>query len=212
MSLPSFLMELASTGRVQVPRGLVIPPEDAAGCRPIIRALDDARRLEMAYSAPPLAMETALWAGTTLYHACQFFVFRELSADLIQETLATPCPEPVSAETIYSADLLLSHLPQLARLARGISPGDPLLNALAELGRRWPLSSVGMGLNGPFAVDTILADRSLEMLYVDRIIERADMERLDHPAVRLAVSVAIGPHSQLSPKIAAGLKAAEGEN
>ncbi len=44
--------------------------------------------------------------------------------------------------TTSPADLMLRYLPQILRRARGLDPSDPLVELLANILRRWPLSGV----------------------------------------------------------------------
>ena len=67
----------------------------------------------------------------------------------------------------------------------------------------WPLSSVGVPLDRPVdaaAVESIVLDRALLTLYVDRIVARKDLSRLSHPSVVEAIRGAIGIHADLGPR------------
>ena len=130
---------------------------------------------------------------------------REVDAASVQQALAAPCPRPPSASVCYSADLSLRYLPDLLSLARGIAPDDPLVAGLTALARAWPLSSVGVAGMEDLDVSAFVDHPSLRQLYVDRIIERGDVSRLKHPAVRAAVGEALGAYPDLAPRVAAAL-------
>jgi len=130
---------------------------------------------------------------------------------VIHARLGIACPRPPDPVTCYSVDLLLRYLPDVAAMAHGIAEDDPLVESLRELGRQWPLSSVGMPELGTVDPGAFVDDPSLRALYVDRILERRDTSRLDHPAVRAAVQAALGLHHELAPEIISALETSEGE-
>lgn len=199
MSVRSFLVELASSGRVHVGRALLEKPPSATEVGPILMELDLAARIEMAGDAPPLSMGPALWAAWMLYQGCQFLTFREMDAGLVKARLATPCPAAPSPWVSYSVDLAMRYLPDLVALARGLSPSDPLVAGLLVMARTWPLSSVGITGVGPVQVGGFASHPSLLALYVDRVLERKDTTRLEDAQVREAVRAALGDHPSLAP-------------
>ena len=200
-SAVAFVRSLAETGRVSVPPDEAIPSDvDPAVCE-----LDTVARQDMASDPPALESPAAAWALTLLYRACQALVFREIDAASVEQALAAPCPRPPSPSVCYSADLSLRYLPDLLSLARGIAPSDPLVAGLTALARAWPLSSVGTAGLEDVEVSAFLDHPSLRQLYVDRIIERGDVSRLKHPAVRAAVGEALGAYPDLAPRIATAL-------
>ena len=204
MSKPSavaFVHSLAETGRVSVPPDDALPDDVEAA----VQELDAAAREEMAFTAPQLNPMVAAWALGLIYRACQALVFREIEATSVEGTLTAPCPRPPSPSVCYSADLSLRYLPDLLSLARGIAPSDPLVAGLTALSRAWPLSSVGTAGMEDVDVAAFVDHPSLRQLYVDRIIERGDVSRLKHPAVRAAVGEALGAYPDLAPRVAAAL-------
>jgi hypothetical protein len=62
---------------------------------------------------------------------------------------------------------------------------------------------VGVKDLGELDVAAFIGHPSLRQLYVDRIIERGDVSRVEHPAVREAVWAAPGNYPELAPKFAA---------
>ncbi len=205
MPLRPFLTALQESGRVRVGRPPEPPDVEEAGVSALLLEFDRSARRDMPHTAPEFNPVAASWAAVRLYRACQFLVFRDLGAELASDQILLPCPAPVSPSVTHSADLTLRYLPEVIVLARGISPGDPLLVALHQLARQWPYSSVGVaGLAG---VDPgpVLDHPSLRQTYVDRILERRDVARLDRPAVREAVRETLGFHPDLCPEISAAL-------
>jgi hypothetical protein len=162
-------------------------------------------RMELAFDPPTLIPAVALWAVELIYQACQCMVYREIDPDSMAAALAVPCPLPPqgaqAADVCYSADLGLRVLPDVLALARAVSPDDPLVLALREIARRWPLSSVGVQppLESPPPLDVLafINHPSLRRLYADRIIARGDASRLpDDDRVRAEVRAALGAHAR----------------
>jgi hypothetical protein len=211
MSLRRFLIALQEHGRVQVgpigdERSLVSEDGDEAGeAGEVLAEFDRHARLELPFAPPPLSREAALWGAAALYRGCQFLVHREVSAGAIRDVLSRPAPGPVSPAVAYSVDLSFRYLPDLISLARGIAGDDPLVVELLRLGREWPLSSVGLAGLEAVDVATFIDDRCLRGLYVDRIIERRDVSRLEDHRVRQAAREALGIHGSLCPEISAAL-------
>jgi hypothetical protein len=104
-------------------------------------------------------------------------------------------------------DLAFRYLPELIGFARARAPADPLVDALLALATAWPLSSVGTGGIGEVDVTPFIDHPGLRALYIDRILDRRDLARMGHPAVREAVGAAIGIHDRLAPEAAATIAA-----
>ena len=94
-------------------------------------------------------LTAATWAVALFYRSCQFLMFRDIPAEIIDETLRTPCPRPMGPAVVYSVDLIFQHLPRLLALARGLAPADPLVLGLRRIAKEWPFSSVGDQDGGP---------------------------------------------------------------
>jgi hypothetical protein len=235
--LVAFLTALEEGGRARVPAApdleLPDPRRDDPSLDERLRALAARVRAGLAHEPPPLSLPAARWGLRVAYVAAQALVHRAIAADVIERELGAPCPAPPSPSTTLSADLALSVLPDLQRLARGLGDGDPLRVALLALARAWPLSSVGMGPLGPLDLSTtsarledsareeieipprrlvgismILSDPSLRALYVDRILARRDLARLGEPRVDAAVREALGARPDLCPPVARALEGA----
>ena len=76
------------------------------------------------------------------------------------------------------------------------------MDRLVELGRRWPLSSVGVANLGTVDPPPFVHHDCLLQLYVDRIIASKDRSRMNDPVVREAIRAAIGLYPELAPEIA----------
>ena len=199
-----FLTELTTDGRVRVSSAL----DGGDDVATIVRSADAAARAELAGDGPPLSRVAATWAAGVIEAGCRFLVYRAYDACAIADALCRPCPAPPGPSTSYSADLFLRHLPDLVRLARGLSADDPLVAHLTAVGRQWPLSSVGIPAlaEAPLDVRPLVDHAALLQLYIDRIIDRGDAARLASATVRRAVRVALGDHAAaLAPALAAAL-------
>ena len=121
-------------------------------------------------------------------------------------------PTDNSPAVQYSVDVMMRFLPDLIRHASAVPREDPLMATLYGWAADWPLSSVGVPLDRPVdaaAVESIVSDRALLTLYVDRIVARKDLSRLSHPSVVEAVRAAIGIHADLAPEVHAALPAGD---
>lgn len=209
MGVVALLSALEDAGRVTVPAAPELLDDDGPAPDLDRRLEQLARRVraELAHEPPPVSLPVARWAARVVWNACQALAHRALPADAVARALEAPCPAPPSPATALSADLVLSILPDLVRLARGLPDDDPARAGLVRLGRAWPLSSVGAPLGpGPFDVDAFVHDPSLRALYVDRILARADTSRLGDPRVDEALREALGARPDLCPAVARALE------
>jgi hypothetical protein len=180
--------------RVDAPGNDQSAADEAALCAGI-EQVEAHWRLELAGEPPALLLPVAVWATQTMYRACQFLVYREVDPQTVTAALAIASGLPsTTPDVCYSADLALRVLPDVLALAKAASPDDPLVTALREIARRWPLSSVGEPLAGA-DVSPFIDHRALRQLYADRIIARGDASRLDDPRVAQSVREALGAHA-----------------
>jgi hypothetical protein len=78
---------------------------------------------------------------------------------------------PATASHHLSADLMLRYVPQILRRARGLDPSDPLVELLAKILRRWPLSGVLSDVDeGPLVPLDFGGHSGLLLLYAERLI------------------------------------------
>jgi hypothetical protein len=146
-----------------------------------------------------------------LQRACQAVAFRDLGEAEIAGALGTACPGDDSPATHYSVDLTFRYLPDLLKLARSASEGDPLVSRLARWAGQWPLSSVGIAGAKPGRVEAIAGHPCLLWLYVDRIMARRDTSRLVDPRVRDCVRESLGMFPELAPEMVSALQAIQPE-
>lgn len=214
MGLAPFLSALFADGRVHVAAGDPAPTDtkradmELAGTDQVdaeLLAFERDRRDDLPATPPAVELEAARYGALMLYRACQFLVFRDVDPETIQHELSREITGSLSPSSHYSVDLTLRYLPDVVRLACGASEEDPLVTELIRLSGQWPLSAVG--ISGAEAGDAtaIVSDPCLLRLYVDRIIARQDLGRLNDEQVRAAAAQAIGAFPQLAPAVSAAL-------
>jgi hypothetical protein len=210
MSLAKFLSDLFESGRVVVTSlEAPLPAEEVSG---LLVSAEQAARISLAHTPPEFSPPVALWAARLFYNSCQFMVCRDAEEKLIKTVFLEKCPLPRSPATDYSADLVFQYLPDLIRMTRSLSAGDPFLEQLLALGRAWPLSSVGVPEMTGLDVSSFIDHPSLRQLYADRIIAASDVARLSDAKMDDAVRSSLGAFPHLSKSLAKVLEtSASGE-
>lgn len=207
MGLPEFLQALFEHGRVRVGApGDAISSDQWSRVDALLAERHAADRADFPGDIPPLAPEAARWAAEQCYRACQFAVYRDAGAEKIAETLSAPCPQAPPASRHISVDLTFRFLPDLYRLAKAASEGDPLCERLRGWAAEWPFSSVGMPGVNPADINDVCEHSGLLLRYVDRIMTRRDRSRLADPRVRAAAQAAVGHFTELAGDLAGALQ------
>ena len=206
MSLHRFLNDLSETGRVHVssPSDQDLHFDQETGEQ--LRVMDSAARAHLAFEAPAFAAPAAEWGAALLFRICQSLAFRELEPSQIRTALRLPFPGVANPSTVYSVDIVLRRLPDVATLARAVAQDDPLNDEIDRLAHAWPLSSVGMTGVSSVKLDAFIEWPSLRQLYVDRVIRRRDVSRLNDRRVRESVAEALGDHPERCPELAEALR------
>jgi hypothetical protein len=183
MPLSQFIISLLTEGKVAVQSEFTPfeqPDIDESGQILLGYYREDVT--EMPFKPPEYSEDAALWATEYLYRTIQLAVLRDAGEEVVSEQLK-PFSGQVDPSAIYSADLILRHLPRLFRLAKGLAPGDVLVRELQKTAQLWPFSSVGIELDQPVNEDIIFTDASLKCVYIDRIIREKDKWRIKNPVV-----------------------------
>jgi hypothetical protein len=195
-------------GAVTVPPfgGAENPPAVCPACEETLRRMDAGARQCLGENAPAFDMAAASWAAVQFFQACQFLLCRDVSADVVRQMLARPCPSPHGASADYSVDIIFRFLPDLFELSQRLAPRDALVDALKAWACEWPLSSVGIpratpGQPAPRAPGGFADSPALGRLYADRVAACSDMERMDDPRIRDILRADIGMHGDLHPEI-----------
>lgn len=208
MSLPRFLDALFDQGHVSAPHGgVTISPDDRKTAEGVLLQAEAAWRSEFPGEAPCWDPASGAWAAEMFYRACWFVVQRDAGERALRAALGTPCPAAPESSRHYSVDLVFRFLPDLYKLAEGVSRDDPLLPLLQAWALEWPLSSVGMSCAVEASPEPLLPHQGLVLLYVDRAVARRDLGRLNHPVVAEAARAALGAHAALAPEVWAAVNA-----
>ena len=183
MDLSNFIATLLSEGKVSVKGQLTsLEVQDISEAGKILHTYYQDDILEMPYTAPGFSEGAAVWGAEYLYKAVQLIVLRDVEEEMINDELK-PFTGQLSPGVIYSADLMMRYLPQLFELAKGLAPGDLLVQILRNTARQWPFSSAGIEVDGAVDDKLILEYASLRYTYIDRIIKAKDKQRMKDPVV-----------------------------
>lgn len=138
-----------------------------------------------------------MWAAKTLYLACQLLLYRENKSDEIPQLLQ-PYQHTIDASAILSADLCLRFLPQVIQAGKSIDPEDILVVTIENMLRVWHYSGIGShASNDQLSFAEINANECLLQLYTDRVIEKKDLQRAQHPAIATQVRASMGNYAQV---------------
>jgi len=205
MQLSTFLTTLFTEGKVVATGELSgFEPDDLQAAEKVLRQFYEEDALEMPSQAPAFHPEAALCAAQYMYNAVQLIVHRDLDAEAVEKHL-TGLPEPASPDVIYSVDLTLRYLPELFGLAKGLSPLDIVVSKLKETATYWPFSSVGVELEGEYALENILGHVSLKYAYADRILAKKDKNRARHPQTKELIAAVLGDYAaEIWPELVIG--------
>lgn len=204
MRVAQFLSDLFETGRVSV--FIDLPAEVEEDVDEVLASAEKVAAGNLAGASPGFDLASARWAAKIFYGACYFLVCRDVHPETIEAFFQQPCPAPHSPQTDYSTDLVFRYLPDVVGMTRAVASGDPLLQQLLNLGKEWPLSSVGITGIEVVGNSAFIDHPGLRHLYVDRILARGDSSRLGDPQIDLAVREALGDYPELSESIAKHLK------
>ncbi len=197
MTLTEFISSLINKGDVTVAPAIVpFDPEDLRVAGIHLKQYYDDDSTEMPGQVPPYDPTAALWAASYLYRAIQFIQLRRLGEMEIKLHLQlfSGTQTPSAA---YSADLILRYMPGLFKLARGLSPEDPLVKELEIMAAQWPFSLAGSKDIVTDDLSLILQHPSLKMAYIDRIIHARNIRKCSHPACLPLVQEALGAHADI---------------
>jgi len=203
MRLLAFLSQLFETGEITVPRE---PTGTESEICEFLSTAESVWRQSWPGTPPEFDARIASQAAMTLFVFCQGVVYREIDEFMIRERLSAAGLQPGDTPSAhYSADLTLRFLSDVyARLTR-TSDEDPLLRVLIEFAKMWPLSAVGIPDTAPGQLGPVLKQDSMFRTYIDRIIVKADLSRLQNAEVATAVKAAVGEYDFLAPQLAEAL-------
>jgi hypothetical protein len=148
------------------------PPRDRPTASAVAFLAQAFESHSIAVAGPRIAFdaEVACAAAEFVRQASWALVNREDRVrDLKKRLKMTGSPDTPSQH--LSADLTFRHLPQVLRRARGLDPSDPLVDLVAGVLKRWPLSGVISDLaEGPLVPLVFGGHPGLLLLYAERLI------------------------------------------
>jgi hypothetical protein len=204
MAFVPFVRQLFDNGHVQVASMDAGTADDTAELAETLASLDALRRRQLPSGLPPFDATAAVYGARALYGACQLLTFRDFTEADLAGAIAIPPARPNPVEH-FSVDLLMQFLPDVVRLAKAAAPQDPLVARLLELGRRWPLSSVGIANIGRVDASPLKENSALWRLYPDRVLATGDSAQLADSDVRDAIRASIGAYPELAGLLANAL-------
>ncbi len=166
-----FLSQLFDHGTI-VFRSPPAPLDPLSLCPDTIAALAiafDAHRLTVA--GPPIAFDPAcaIAAAELVRQSSWALMNRGLHLKEINKRWNMPV-SPTTAAQHLSADLTLRYMPQILLRARALDSSDPLVNRIAAILRRWPLSGVLSDIDdAPLGSLEFAGHPGLMLLYAERL-------------------------------------------
>jgi hypothetical protein len=205
MSLGPFIASLFQDGCVRVPTRIELTGPEISEADLILLRVEREYRQHLPHVPPELDRDAARHGATLLYHGCQLLTLQEGNRQQIVAGLRAEFSGELTPAAHYSVDLALRFLPDLYAMARLHEQDSTVVAELQRVAALWPLSSVGMWVEVERSRCRFIQDRCLLQLYVDRVIERRDLPRLDDPVVANLAAQALGAFPQLAPEVAAKL-------
>ena len=201
-TLSDFITNLLEKGEITVSNHLTpFSDMDLLDATNALRQMYERDALDMPFSVPEFTESSAIWAATYLYRAVQCSLMRDIDEAQVKGLLLS-FPNEKNASIIYSADLMLRYLPDLWNLAKGLAPDDILVILLRQIAHEFPFSSIGIPLEGNADLDIILAQNSLKLAYIDRIILAKDFNRInDERLIILAKEILGNQANILAPEM-----------
>lgn len=165
-----FLAQLLDQGKVVFRSTRV--PHDRPSARGVAILAEAFETTCLSVAGPRVAFDPAVaCAAAELVRQASWAVVchGERMADL-EKRLKMPAMAATPSQHL-SADLMLRYVPQILRRARGLDPSDPLIELLATILRRWPLSGVLSDVDeGPLVPLDFGGHSGLLLLYAERLL------------------------------------------
>ncbi|GAB2813600.1 hypothetical protein GCM10027043_11710 [Ferruginibacter profundus] len=170
-------------------------PEDDALVKELLAIEYDTEVLNYPFTAPPFNATAALWAAKTTYTICQLILYRENKASELPQLLPL-YPHAIDAGAMLSADLCLRFLPQVLKDTKNIDPDDALITLAEEQLQQWHYSGIGYPLKiTAINFDGITDNECVLQLYINRVIQKKDLQRAQLPLLYEKIKAAMGMYS-----------------
>jgi hypothetical protein len=192
-NLQEFLMAVFEHGLLKVPAPQVeISTADREAALMILH--ERAAFLAADYPGEPPVIDepAATWAALMLLRASQAAVYRDLSAEQLEQVLSLPAPDGKTSSHHWSVDISFAFLPELAKFVRAANASDPLLAILQSWAATWPLSGMSLGQVTDEQLQSLQVDQTLWQYYLERLVARRETKLRDVPAIRTALTELLG--------------------
>jgi hypothetical protein len=168
-SLQEFLAQLLNEGKIAFGSAKVLHERPTEAALAVLAAAFETTLLSVA--GPRIAWDGKVaWDAVELVRQSSWALVNraERAGDLKKRVLMPG--SPVTPSHHLSADLMLRYVPQILKRARGLDASDPLLDLLAQVMRRWPLSGVLSDVQEkPLAPLDFGGHAGLLLLYAERL-------------------------------------------
>lgn len=149
---------------------------------------------------PPLAFResSARHGALLLFRAAWCFLFPATPPEDVIALLTPQFPD-TAASDLWSADLCLHWLPDLARLCQHSHPPDALPLAIQLAAARWPLSAAALPPAPttvppqPTAWESLTSHPGLRQLFTDRALAAQSTQQLAHQEIAATARISPGP-------------------
>ncbi|MGF2411349.1 hypothetical protein [Ferruginibacter sp.] len=176
-------------------RVLHFSEEDEQLVKDFLKIEYETESLNYPFTPPSCNAAAALWGAKTVYTACQLILYRE-NKEAELPLLLPVYNNEMDAAAILSADLCLRFLPQALQQTKNIDPDDALIAVLENHLQQWHYSGIGYVLNAATVnFDTVFANECMQQLYIDRVIQKKDMQRAMLPLLQKKITAAMGIYS-----------------
>ena len=196
MELVNFIRAIQSTGDIIVDNGRIDFSEEDENVQKELALLYRLSLEHCPNNVPSFSLNGAFWGAKTLYQLTQFLLIRDANEQEVEQGLTLWNGE-ITDDVIFSVDLLLRYLPQIHYLAKDLSPDDILVKKIEQFSHQFPMSSIGIELNGEENLDRILDHSTFRVMYVDRVIATKAKDRLNKEKVRDLVQGTIGKRKSI---------------
>ena len=153
--------------------------------------------LDYPFQAPVFDEKAALWAAKNLYFAAQLLLYRKHKLENLVQFLPV-FQEKITVSAVLSADICLRFLAPVTKAANNIDVTDPILPILRSHLDAWFYSAVGYGFEVKnINWELIFSNPCLTQMFVNRIIERKDINLAKLPQIEAFVNASLGDYGSV---------------
>ena len=160
---------------------------------------DEFTEEQLEHPSPLLAFDdaAAVWAAKIIYTSAQLLLYRQQDSTDLEKLLPYYEANLISPEAMISADLCLRFLPGIVLQFENMHPTDPVLERFEHILNTFHYSKIGYTTIDQSIDTSILTQhKGLELLYINRIVERKDALLAKHPTLHRSIQVYLGLHTR----------------